>query len=257
MESEKLYFEEYGEKLLKDAGMTKAEFARKLGICKQNVNLVFKTKNIEVLRKVADVLQVPFELLISYPTEPDFTGCTFYSDLVAKGRYINIVLPYDRGDELFTIQDSEGDMPVEDVDCRIPSYDEGNHYFDFTVDLESHRVGWWIYGSFRIWAKVCDSGIYTLLDEDMKPLLQIRGYVPIGLLPPKDKGWGDYIELCFARDGTITNWLENPDLMVFAAKGHLPKPIETNKWSRAESMIYEIKRAKLTAEELEWIKKHI
>ena len=88
MESEKLYFEEYGEKLLKDAGMTKAEFARKLGICKQNVNLVFKTKNIEVLRKVADVLQVPFELLISYPTEPDFTGCTFYSDLVAKGRYI-------------------------------------------------------------------------------------------------------------------------------------------------------------------------
>lgn len=257
MESEKLYFEEYGEKLLKDAGMTKAEFARKLGICKQNVNIAFKTKNIEILRRVSEILEVPFELLISYSKEPDYNGCTFYSDLVAKARYMNVVLPYNRGDELFTIEDDEGELPVEDVDCIIPLYDEGNHYFDFTIDLEKHCVSWWVYGQFRIWAKVCDSGTYTLLDEKMKPLLQIKGYVPVGVLPPEDHGWGDYVEFCFSRTGTITNWLEKPDLMVFASKGHLPKPIETNRWCRAEAVLYEIKRAKLNEEELEWLKNQI
>lgn len=257
MESDKLYFQEHGEELLRERGITKAEFARRLGICKQNVNFAFKTKNIEILRRVSDILQVPFELLISYSKEPDYTGCTFYSDLVAKARYLNVVLPYERGNELFTIEDCDGELPVEDVDCIIPLYDEGNHYFDFTIDLESHSVSWWIYGQFRIWAKVCDSGTYTLLDGNMKPLLQIRGYVPVGVLPPKDHGWGDYVEFCFSRNGTITNWLEKPDLMVFASKGHLPKPIETNRWCRAEAVLYEIKRAKLDAEEMEWLKQQI
>ena len=63
----KLYFEEHGERLLKSKGITKAEFARRLGICKQNVNSIFSTKSVIVLRKVAQVLDIPFELLISYP----------------------------------------------------------------------------------------------------------------------------------------------------------------------------------------------
>ena len=63
--SDKLYFEVKGEELLQDAGLTKAEFARRLGICKQNVNSMFATKNIIMLRKAADILGVPFELLIS------------------------------------------------------------------------------------------------------------------------------------------------------------------------------------------------
>lgn len=71
MDSEKLYFELHGERLLKERGMTKAAFARELGIFKQNVNSVFATKNVLQLRKIAKILDIPFELLISYPEEPD------------------------------------------------------------------------------------------------------------------------------------------------------------------------------------------
>mgnify|MGYP002512407713 CR=1 FL=1 len=49
----KLYFEEFGEQLLKVKGISKAEFARRLGIHKQNVNSVFSTKSVIVLRKNA------------------------------------------------------------------------------------------------------------------------------------------------------------------------------------------------------------
>ena len=69
--SDKLYFEVKGLELLQGAGLTKAEFARRLGIHKQNVNAVFSTKNIFVLRKAAQILEVPFELLISYTEEPN------------------------------------------------------------------------------------------------------------------------------------------------------------------------------------------
>ena len=69
--SDKLYFEVMGLELLQGAGLTKAEFARRLGIHKQNVNAVFSTKNIFVLRKAAQILEVPFELLISYTEEPN------------------------------------------------------------------------------------------------------------------------------------------------------------------------------------------
>ena len=67
----KLYFEEKGEELLKEVGLTKSEFTRRMGICKQNVNSVFTTKNVLVLRKASQVLGVSFELLISYSEEPD------------------------------------------------------------------------------------------------------------------------------------------------------------------------------------------
>ena len=48
--SGKLYFEEHGEELLKSVGISKAEFARRLGIHKQNVNSVFSTKSTSMLQ---------------------------------------------------------------------------------------------------------------------------------------------------------------------------------------------------------------
>ena len=79
--SDKLYFEVNGEELLKAAGLKKAEFARRLGIHKQNVNSVFSTKNILILRKASEILEVPFELLISYPEEPNLDDLNQYSDI--------------------------------------------------------------------------------------------------------------------------------------------------------------------------------
>lgn len=42
-----------------------------MGIQRQNVNVLFKTKNFYTIQKAAQVLGVPFELLIGYTSEPE------------------------------------------------------------------------------------------------------------------------------------------------------------------------------------------
>ena len=140
MPDNKIYFEAKGPELLKRLGMTKTEFAQRMGIQKQNVNSLFASKNILIIRKAAEVLGVPFELLVSYPEEPDFSGCVFYSDYVAHAVYLHIVIPYNRRDDLFTIINGSGDDLGMDESSIIPLYDSDNRQFDFTVNLSSHKV---------------------------------------------------------------------------------------------------------------------
>lgn len=66
-----IYFEEKGLSLLSLRGISKAEFARRMGIQRQNVNVLFKTSNLEIIAKAADVLNVPLSLLIGYVEEQD------------------------------------------------------------------------------------------------------------------------------------------------------------------------------------------
>ena len=66
-----IYFEEKGAELLDKVGMTKAEFARRMGIQRQNVNVLFRTNNLEIIARAAEVLDVPLALLVSYVEEPD------------------------------------------------------------------------------------------------------------------------------------------------------------------------------------------
>lgn len=66
----KLYLEEKGAMLLKQLGMSKTEFALKMGVRKQNVNVLFKTKNIDTISRISVVLNIPLELLIGYVSEP-------------------------------------------------------------------------------------------------------------------------------------------------------------------------------------------
>ena len=68
---DRIYFEAQGEALLARIGMTKAEFARRMGIRKQNVKALFKSKNIETIYKAAGVMGVPFGMLVGYMEEPD------------------------------------------------------------------------------------------------------------------------------------------------------------------------------------------
>lgn len=70
-----IYFEEKGMSLIEQIGMTKAEFARRMGIQRQNVNVLFRTNNLETIARAAEVLEVPLALLISYVDEPDI--CEF------------------------------------------------------------------------------------------------------------------------------------------------------------------------------------
>ena len=66
-----MYFEEKGLALLKQRGITKSEFARRMGIQRQNVNVLFKTNNLEIIARAAEVLDVPLALLVGYVDEPD------------------------------------------------------------------------------------------------------------------------------------------------------------------------------------------
>ena len=51
--------------------MIKAEFARRMGIQRQNVNVLFRTNNLEIIARAAEVLDVPLALLVGYVEEPD------------------------------------------------------------------------------------------------------------------------------------------------------------------------------------------
>ena len=66
-----IYFEEKGLTLLKQRGITKSEFARRMGIQRQNENVLFKTNNLEIIARAAEVLDVPLALLVGYVDESE------------------------------------------------------------------------------------------------------------------------------------------------------------------------------------------
>ncbi len=75
-----VYFEAKGEALLEKIGMSKSEFARRMGIRKQNVKVLFKSKNLETIYKAAGVMGVPFEMLVGYVEEPDLSEAPLLPD---------------------------------------------------------------------------------------------------------------------------------------------------------------------------------
>ena len=66
-----IYFQEKGIELLDKLGVKKAEFARRMGIQRQNVNVLFRTNNLEIIARAAEVLDVPLALLVGYVEEPE------------------------------------------------------------------------------------------------------------------------------------------------------------------------------------------
>ena len=78
-----IYFEAKGEVLLERIGMTKSEFARQMGIRKQNVKALFRTKNLETIYKAAAVMGVPFEMLVGYVEEPELDEVPLTPDIDA------------------------------------------------------------------------------------------------------------------------------------------------------------------------------
>ena len=96
-----IYFEAKGEALLERIGMSKSEFSRRMGIRKQNVKALFKTKNLETIRKAADVLGVPFEMLVGYVEEPDLSE-------IPIGPYDEDVKESDNGSENLTFDSLVG-----------------------------------------------------------------------------------------------------------------------------------------------------
>ena len=79
-----IYFEEKGIELLGKLGVTKAEFARRMGIQRQNVNVLFRTNNLEIIARAAEVLDVPLALLVGYVEEPDLKEYQLSDDGVIR-----------------------------------------------------------------------------------------------------------------------------------------------------------------------------
>ena len=66
--------------------ITKSEFARRMGIQRQNVNALFKTNNLEIIARAASVLEVPLSLLVGYVDEPEIEDLLFPNNLEMYAR---------------------------------------------------------------------------------------------------------------------------------------------------------------------------
>lgn len=75
-----------------------------------------------------------------------------------------------------------------------------------TIDLDTGKIEGWPEGTTAsIHYKVCDDGDYELLDADRNVVASVYGYVP-SLMCPEGNGYGDYVIMEIAADGTIAKW---------------------------------------------------
>ena len=106
--------------LVRQMGLSKKEFAERMGISKQNVNLVFKTKNILTLRKAAQVLDVPLETLIADATEQE--------EITING-YVEV------NRELYRVRDKEELLRVlqvvEELEAKSAQVEEYQHNIEY------------------------------------------------------------------------------------------------------------------------------
>lgn len=172
-----------------------------------------------------------------------------------EARYLHIAIPYDKEDELITFDDGVMTELECEEDFTPPMLNTDSLLLEFVIDLKERKMINWNEenGYMRMWAKVCDSGTYTLLDEEKEPICQICGYVPYKLIPPFEKGFGDYIELAIDADGTVQGWPKMPDFSEFIEKGEAPEPVKSNKWHRAEDALLHIRSMNLCKNEIAWL----
>lgn len=92
--------------------------------------------------------------------------------------------------------DEDGNlMPCRNGDCWCP-----------VICLESGIIMNWEQGkSAKVHYKVCDAGVYALLDKDREEVKTIDGYVP-EIMCPRGGGFGDYIIMDIDADGAIQGW---------------------------------------------------
>ena len=93
----------------------------------------------------------------------------------------------------------------------------GKDGWKVVIDLETGKIQGWPEGTTAsVHYKVCDAGVYGLLDEGGEKRASIDGYVP-KMLSPGGEGYGDYIIMKIGADGTIANW--RVDLSPFSPDG--------------------------------------
>ncbi len=94
------------------------------------------------------------------------------------------------------VEDTEGTL----IPCRI-----GDIWCP-VIDLDTGKIENWPEGTTAsIHYKVCDEGVYTLLNENREVVASVDGYV-IGMMCPEGGGYGDYVIMKIGPDGAIANW---------------------------------------------------
>ena len=124
-----IYFEEKGLALLKQRGITKSEFARRMGIQRQNVNVLFKTNNLEIIARAAQILDVPLALLVGYVDEPEIFNLPIIGSCISE-----------QSDDYLEIRPE--DVPVGDSveDRRTRSRLIRKFYFHWMARHEDRKV---------------------------------------------------------------------------------------------------------------------
>lgn len=93
----------------------------------------------------------------------------------------------------------------EDTDGTLMPLRNGD-LWEPIIDLDTGRIRDWPEGvEADVHYKVCDAGVYTLLDAEGRAVATRDGYVP-DLLSPGDNGYGDYIIMEIGADGVIADW---------------------------------------------------
>lgn len=93
-------------------------------------------------------------------------------------------------------EDTDGEL----IPCRVKDA------WCPTIDLEAGIIQDWPAGTTAsVHYKVCDAGLYRLLDADKNVVREIDGYVP-KIMCPGGSGYGDYVIMTVGADGKIENW---------------------------------------------------
>lgn len=96
-----------------------------------------------------------------------------------------------------------GELDTEDGD-RMPFNVLGT--WRPLIDLSTGKIEGWPEGTTAsVHYKVCDDGVYTLLNAQREEVAKISGYVP-EIMCPAGQGYGDYIIMEIGPDGTIKDW---------------------------------------------------
>lgn len=94
---------------------------------------------------------------------------------------------------------------AEDTDGTLIPLRVGDEWRPI-IDLTTGFILGWPTGTAAdVHYKVCDAGIYKLLDVDKNVVHQIDGYVP-DIMSPGGAGYGDYVIMTIGSDGHIENW---------------------------------------------------
>ena len=78
------------------------------------------------------------------------------------------------------------------------------------IDMKTGIIENWEQGKrASVHYKVCDEGVYSLLEEFTNELaVKVDGYVP-SIMSPGGSGFGDYIIMDINEDGLINKWVAN------------------------------------------------